>query len=122
MRKIKNIALVNRVIIFILCFVCGSPLLSQQTNSDEFLIATKAVPKLAFELTELKVNPPVSLEGISAVAADSKGNIYVLHRPSNGDPVVVIDSKGNFLRSWGKGMFTIPHGIRLDKIRKCLDG
>lgn len=105
----------NRVIIFILCFVCGSPLLSQQTNSDEFLIATKAVPKLAFELTELKVNPPVSLEGISAVAADSKGNIYVLHRPSNGDPVVVIDSKGNFLRSWGKGMFTIPHGIRLDK-------
>lgn len=84
-------------------------------DSEEFINATKAVPKLAFDLTEFKVNPPVSFEGISAVTADGKGNIYVLHRPANGDPIVVIDSKGNFLRSWGKGLFTIPHGIRIDQ-------
>jgi len=27
---------------------------------------------------------------------------------------MVIDSKGKFLRSWGKGTMSIPHSIRLD--------
>jgi DNA-binding beta-propeller fold protein YncE len=63
---------------------------------------------------ELKVHPPLLLEGISAVTADQQGNLYVLHRPANGNPIVVLDAQGNLLRSWGKGMFKIPHGIRLD--------
>jgi DNA-binding beta-propeller fold protein YncE len=63
---------------------------------------------------ELKVHPPLPLEGISAVTADKQGNLYVLHRPANGNPVVVLDAQGNLLRSWGKGLFKIPHGIRLD--------
>jgi DNA-binding beta-propeller fold protein YncE len=63
---------------------------------------------------ELKVHPPLSLERISAVTADKQGNLYVLHRPAHGNPVVMLDAQGNLLRSWGQGMFKIPHGIRLD--------
>ena len=60
------------------------------------------------------MHPPLPLERISAVTADAQGDIYVLHRPAHGNPVVVLDAKGNLLRSWGKGMFKIPHGIRID--------
>jgi DNA-binding beta-propeller fold protein YncE len=63
---------------------------------------------------ELHVHPPLLLEGISAVTADKQGNLYVLHRPAHGNPVVVLDAQGNLLRSWGQGRFKIPHGIRLD--------
>jgi len=84
---------------------------------DEALRAlANSIPLLPVERIELKVNPPMALVGYSAAAADKRGNIYVIHRPTdaNVDPIVVLDSKGNLLRSWGKGMYTIPHGIRID--------
>src|SRR5271166_2515229 len=58
----------------------------------------------------------MTLVHYSAAAADKRGNICVIHRPedANVDPIVVLDSKGNLLRSWGKGMYAIPHGIRID--------
>jgi len=62
----------------------------------------------------LTVTPPRTFEGISAVTADQHGNIYVIHRPAQGDPIVVLDSNGQFIRSWGKGLFITPHGIRID--------
>jgi DNA-binding beta-propeller fold protein YncE len=63
---------------------------------------------------ELQVHPPLLLEGISAVTADKQGNLYVLHRPAHGNPVVVLDAQGNLLRSWGQGLFKVPRGIRID--------
>src|SRR4030095_8582982 len=78
-------------------------------------VSCTAVPLLPVDRFELQVNPPLLLESISAVTADKQGNVYVLHRPTNGNPVVVLDAKGNLLRSWGKGMFKIPHSIRLDQ-------
>src|SRR5262245_862688 len=88
---------------------------AQQNDSDQLRALIKALPQLPVERVDVKVNPPLTLEGISAVTADQKGNIYVIHRPENGgDPIVVLDPKGNFIRSWGKGMYKIPHGIRID--------
>lgn len=112
--KRKQSYIMNRVILFFLCFICLSPVLAQQSDSDRLRDIINTVPQLPVNRTELKVNPPLSLEGISAVTADKKGNIYVIHRPANRDPVVVLDSRGNLLRSWGKGMFKIPHSIRID--------
>jgi hypothetical protein len=54
------------------------------------------------------------LEKISAVTTDKHGNIYIIHRPSHGDPIIVLDAQGTFIRSWGNGMFTMPHGISID--------
>ncbi len=52
---------------------------------------------------------------VSAVALDSARNVYVFHRGAKADPVVVFDPQGKFLRSWGKGVFSNPHGIRIDR-------
>lgn len=52
---------------------------------------------------------------VSGVASDAQGDVYVLHRGTDADPVVVFDRQGTrMLRSWGRGMFTKPHGIRVD--------
>jgi len=87
---------------------------SPDADSDRLRATLKTVPQLPVERVDMKVTPPLTLDGISSVTADQKGNIYVIHRPADGDPVVVLDPKGNFIRSWGKGMYKIPHGIRID--------
>ena len=86
----------------------------QKADSDALRALTKATPVLQMDRVEL--HPAVKLEGISMVAADARGNIYVIHRPSapDADPVVVLDPAGKVLRSWGKGKYKIPHGIRID--------
>jgi DNA-binding beta-propeller fold protein YncE len=55
-----------------------------------------------------------SLGAVSAVAVDRSGEVYVLQRGTKADPVLVFDAKGIFLRSWGRGLFREPHGLRLD--------
>ncbi|MCW5980699.1 MAG: hypothetical protein KIT09_21645 [Bryobacteraceae bacterium] len=51
---------------------------------------------------------------VSAVAADAKGEVYVFHRGTKADPLIVFDAKGKYLRSWGRGMFGNEHGLRVD--------
>src|ERR1700746_2670463 len=51
---------------------------------------------------------------VSAVAASGKGEVFAFHRGRRADPMIIFDSKGRYLRSWGKGMFTSPHGLRID--------
>jgi len=52
---------------------------------------------------------------VSSVATDSAGNVYVFHRGKKADPLIVFDKTGKYLRSWGRGMFGNPHGLRIDK-------
>jgi DNA-binding beta-propeller fold protein YncE len=52
---------------------------------------------------------------VSAVATNPQGEVFVFHRGPKADPIIVFDRRGNFLRSWGKGMFGNPHGIRVDR-------
>ena len=55
----------------------------------------------------------VQLDAVSAVAIDAKDNVYVLHRGQ--PPLVAFDSQGKFVRGWGKGLFKVPHGLRVDR-------
>src|SRR5436305_774723 len=52
---------------------------------------------------------------VSAVSSDSAGNVYVFQRGKKADPLIVFDPKGKYLRSWGRGDFGSPHGLRIDK-------
>jgi DNA-binding beta-propeller fold protein YncE len=52
---------------------------------------------------------------VSAVGVDQAGNVYVFHRGPKADPLIVFDGKGRYLRSWGKGVFANPHGLRIDR-------
>jgi DNA-binding beta-propeller fold protein YncE len=109
----KESSTMNRATLVLLSLI-GASCMAQHSDADRLRDLIKPVPLLPVDRFELKVHPPLPLEGISAVTADKQGNLYVLHRPANGNPVVVLDSEGNLLRSWGQGMFKIPHGIRLD--------
>lgn len=59
--------------------------------SDTFRSELAAVPAMAVVSETLAV-VGVRLGFISAVSVDRDGNLYVLHRPESGDPVVVLDS------------------------------
>ena len=76
-----------------------------------------AAPRAILHPAELTVQPPSEgweLGMISWVDVDRRGNIYLLQRGEKADPVVVIDRQGRVLRSWGKGLYKIPHSIRID--------
>ena len=48
------------------------------------------------------------LTDVASVAVDSKDRIYVFNRGEH--PMVVFDREGNFLTSWGEGLFSAPTG------------
>jgi DNA-binding beta-propeller fold protein YncE len=66
-------------------------------------------PRLALE--QLPLN---SVGTVSSVAMDRPGVIYVLQRGDKADPVIAVNKEGQTLHSWGKGMFTVPHSVRVD--------
>ncbi len=78
--------------------------------------AQDVAPSLPFEqiLLSAKMANSSSLGTVSSVAADRKGVIYVLQRGDKLDPVIAVDGEGRLLRSWGRGMFTVPHSVRID--------
>ncbi|MCY7418069.1 MAG: peptidyl-alpha-hydroxyglycine alpha-amidating lyase family protein [Chloroflexi bacterium] len=50
---------------------------------------------------------------VSAVVTDSDGLVYVAHRGPAGDPIIVLDQDGRYVRSWGRGRIGLAHGLRL---------
>ena len=49
---------------------------------------------------------------MAAVAVDSQDRVYGFNRGEH--PVIVFDKNGEYLDSWGDGMFNFPHAIRTD--------
>lgn len=77
----------------------------------------ESLPKLPFIATDFIVQPPNpdwETGMVSWVALDAKGTIYLLQRGEKADPVLVVDREGHILRSWGKGLYKIPHSVRID--------
>jgi sugar lactone lactonase YvrE len=77
----------------------------------------EASPVLPFEGARFTVQAPSAdwASGqVSWVAVDAHGLLYELQRGDKADPVLVVDRRGKLIRSWGKGEYKIPHGIRID--------
>jgi DNA-binding beta-propeller fold protein YncE len=57
----------------------------------------------------------------AGVITDNKDNVYVFNRGEH--PMMVFDSDGNFIKSWGEGVFVRPHGLSLgpDDTIYCTD-
>ncbi len=68
-----------------------------------------------------KLPPGFSWTDAAAVAVDSNDRVYVFNRGEH--PMIVFDSEGNFLKSWGEGVFTRAHGLSLgpDDTLYCTD-
>jgi hypothetical protein len=62
-----------------------------------------------------------SIGDVGGVAVDALDNVYVFHRGVH--PMLVFDRDGRFLRSWGEGLFTRPHGLHIaaDQTVWCTD-
>lgn len=76
-----------------------------------------SVPVLAGASAEITFVAPEEgweMGRISWVAVDQSGSIYVFHRGEKADPIVVVNREGRVLRSWGKGLFSVPHSLRID--------
>ena len=60
---------------------------------------------------------------VAGVAVDQENRVYLICRGEH--PIIVYDSQGNFIRSWGEGEFTLrTHGITVgpDNSRRITDG
>jgi DNA-binding beta-propeller fold protein YncE len=68
-----------------------------------------------YRVNETWAKPPAHIEmKPAAVAVDSKDRVFCFNRSSE-HPVVIFDTEGNFLGSWGAGLFRFPHAIRIDE-------
>jgi DNA-binding beta-propeller fold protein YncE len=80
----------------------------------EHSVSFQAVPQLPYRVVPnfFKFPKGMILGESSAVAVNSKGHIYLFQRTQ---PMLAeYDEKGNFVRSLGEGIFSHPHGLRID--------
>jgi DNA-binding beta-propeller fold protein YncE len=103
------------------CLGCGSlEAQSADINAETHAAALRALlteaPGLALQPLALSAQVPIraSLGIVSSVATDRHGVVYVLQRGDKADPVIAVNRQGQVLGSWGKGMFTVPHSVRID--------
>jgi outer membrane protein assembly factor BamB len=75
---------------------------------------TEAAPLLDMERVELELTPALDIDQVSGLTADEAGNLYIIQRGKAADPIIVTDSTGRVLRSFGRGLFNRPHSIRID--------
>src|SRR5204863_4114968 len=104
---------ITAVIVVIL--LLSVPALSQRP-SDPALLVPQNAPQLDYVSVANPFTFPAgsSLAGAAAsVAFDSKGHLFVLTR---GQPSLFeFDENGKFIRSFGEGLFTRSHGLRIEK-------
>ena len=77
---------------------------------------------LTYELvSDWEQLPPGWSHGdVAGVACDSQDRVYVFNRSEH--PVIVYAPDGRFVRSWGEGLFTRPHGITIrNDVVYCAD-
>jgi DNA-binding beta-propeller fold protein YncE len=111
-----------RTVVLVACLGCVS-LEAQNAdavNTEARAAALRALlgaaPRLGLEAVALSAQMPeaASLGIVSSVATYRSGVVYALQRGDKADPVIAVDREGRVLRSWGKGMYTVPHSVRID--------
>ena len=101
--------------LFSLTLLAQIPTSQEQTAKLKALVA--ASPKLGLVRRDLPVKAPskdFAIEMVSSVAVDRAGLIHAFQRGDKADPVLVFDQSGKLIRSFGKGLYKIPHSIRID--------
>ena len=87
-----------------------------EAQAEQLRKLIAASPRMPLEAKKLMIQAPSSdwtTDYVSSVAAGRNGITWVLHRNLKVDPVLAIDANGRILRSWGRGLYTNPHSIRI---------
>ena len=95
-------------------FLLGTSLIAQRP-SDPALLVPEVAPELDYTVAPAQVTVPAgtTMGAAAAVAFDAKGHLYVLTRGMQA--FFEFDENGTFVRSFGDGMFTRAHGLRIDR-------
>src|SRR6202042_1330495 len=86
-------------------------------SSDKIRAIIEASPKLPLQPTDLLIKLPKDQElgMVSWLARDAKtGVTWLIQRGDKANPVIAVNKEGRVVRSFGKGLYKIPHAIRLD--------
>ena len=88
------------------------------------MATTVGTGALTFEFVDnwAKIPDDWHLVDVAGVAVDSKDNVFLFNRGEH--PIIVLDSEGNLLRTWGEGTFSArPHGLHIapDDSVFCID-
>src|SRR5688572_10555706 len=87
-----------------------------QRPSDPALLIPQTAPELDYVSVPNPFQFPAGTTFMGAPAAlafDSKGHLFVVTR---GNPSLYeFDADGKFIRSFGEGLFTRTHGLRIDR-------
>jgi DNA-binding beta-propeller fold protein YncE len=67
----------------------------------------------ALEPEWARLPPGLCIGDAAGVAVDQDDRVYIFNRSAH--PMIVLDREGRFLRSWGQGIFTRPHGVDIGR-------
>jgi len=104
----------KRIFVFFACLFLAAPLLAQRP-SDPALLVPETAPELDYTFVPdaIKLPEGSKMGAAAAVAFDARGHIYVLTRGAQA--FFEFDENGGFVRSFGDGMFTRSHGLKIDR-------
>jgi hypothetical protein len=88
-----------------------------RTQAAKLRARIEASPKLPLQPTDLivKLHQGEELGMVSWIAHDPNADVtWLIQRGDKADPVIAVDKDGRILHSFGKGLYKIPHSIRLD--------
>ena len=97
-----------------LAFIALLPFLAVAQDTAVKAPACQAVPELPYRVVPNFFKFPKGMIAgeASGVAVTSKGHIFLFQRTK---PMLAeYDAKGNFIQSIGEGLFSHPHGLRID--------
>jgi sugar lactone lactonase YvrE len=103
----------NKSILLTAVWTCAS-VFGQRPSNPALLIPQEA-PALDYVAVAdpLPVPANVAMGASSSVTFDAKGHLWVLSRGTQA--ITEFDENGKFIRSFGEGLFTRSHGLRIDK-------
>src|ERR1700704_1294435 len=95
--------------------VLAGPAASAQRPSDPALLVPQTAPALDYVAVANPMPVPagINMGAAASVAFDAKGHLFVLSRGAQ--PLTEFDADGKFIRTFGEGLFTRSHGLRIDK-------
>ena len=100
------------------CYISAAK--AQVTSAYDAALAERIDSSPLLRLRERQIPLHATLPGwalgaVSGVAVGPDGHLYVIQRGPDANPTLVFDLEGSLVRSWGKGDFTLPHSLRLDR-------
>lgn len=104
----------RKIVVALAVLLCATAALAQRP-SDPALLIPETAPALEYVPAATAVTLPdgMKMGATAAVQFDSRGHLLVLARGATA--FFEFDPSGTYVRSFGEGLFTRSHGLRIDQ-------